>query len=250
MTLEEQQHPVQQPPVQQQKQQFKVPDRLLPIMKSFNDVINEPYNKDNLWKFITLYLTFLEKNQDSFGQLFDRKDNENILMSIYNTRNQEIPWSLYNCFITISNRGVVLSQKNDSSDNEKKLVSDVMLTAGIDDDSSPTYSFTSLLQSLQSKDENTIELYNELNNDFIKEFETYKPKPKQPNKSFLNNKVSIPMTSKKLDMKWIILIVVLVVLVVSGIGFYFYKNNNNIYKPPEMKPGGGYISDASSIISN
>lgn len=210
------------PQEEQQPVEIKLPTELSPLLALYSNVIEDPRNMTFLWDFTQNFLTFLESKSNMIvpiiKDMYPHAKEENIILLIKEVSIPNIPWSIHNCFLTISNIGTNIAQKENKDDRDKYYLMYVMLSINND---SPTYSFTELLQTLQQQDNI---FYNDLNKKFLDAFKKYE----SPSSDF--------------DMKWVYIgiAIFIFILIISG-GCYFYSCNN--------KNGDIVIDDVASIHS-
>lgn len=213
---------------------LKLPQEVTPIIHLYQQVIEEPNSPTTLWNFVQQYLTFLEQKSNLILPIiqenFPDSTEQNIMLSLKENSINNIPWSVYNCFLTISNLGSTIAQKEPKDDRDRFYLLYVMLS--IDNDS-PTYSFTELLQTLQSQSNETQAVYNTLNEKFLQAFEKYNTKASTKTntqntikENFMSKTITIPYCSIEVQMKWLLIFIVFVVLIIGlGAAGYFYSNN-------------------------
>lgn len=155
------------------------PSVLLPVLEKYRQVVESPEDLDVMWDFVQFYLTFLESRTNMIIPLIQENSpqlsgvqlsGKSLMMVLKDASIKDIPWSIYNIFLTISNIGALIAQKEPKDDRDKFYILYVMLS--IDSNDSPTYSFTELLQNLQNSQEGS-ELYSKLDARFLKEFAKY-----------------------------------------------------------------------------
>lgn len=203
--------PEPEPEPQQQAPEFRLPSELEPVMMVYQKVVENPRSINNLWNFTQTFLTFLESKTGVvvpiIKELYPDSTEENILLLLKEVSMKNIPWSIHNCFVTLSNIGTTLAQKEPKDDKDRFFLLYVMLSVNED---SPTYSFTELLQTLQQQDN---ALYEQLNTKFMEAFSKYE-KPASTKTFCMDN----------IDMKWVWIVVAIVLLLLIGGGcFYYYR---------------------------
>lgn len=170
------------------------------LFELFSKVVESPGNETALWEFTKKYLTYLESKSQLVKPFFGESDN--LMTAIKNVSIENVPWGIYNCFLTISNQGSTIAQKDNLDAQDNYYIMYVMLSFGGND--SIIYQFTQLLQNLQTQDETTKKTYEQLDSKFIEAFKKYQPKPK--NVGFLNKTFKI--AGKELSGKMVIIIIV------------------------------------------
>lgn len=225
----------QEPPKQETK--LQLPGELAPLVGLYQKVVESPNDLNVLWDFVQNYLTFLESKTNLILPLIkeihpDSKAT-NLILALKENSINNIPWSVYNCFLTLSNIGSSIAQKEPKDDKDKFYLLYVMLSINND---SPTYSFTELLQTLQTQNNDTQEIYNKLNEKFLKASEQYNTPTKDESKEgFMSKSFKVPYCDYQVQAKWLIIIfIVIIFLVVIGVGGYFYSGNN----VPTVSSGG------------
>lgn len=236
-------------PVKPEKKEESIPKESQYIINNFRDVVNKPDDIENLWNFTTKYLTYIESRSEPIISIISPQSQDSLMKTIKKVRVDGVPWSIYNCFLTISNIGSEIAQKENISESDDFYIKYVMLSFMGD---SPVYQFTQLLQTLQTQDEKTKELYVNLDKRFMDSFKKYEPKqePKQELKkkvSFLDKTYCIG--GKQVSCKILIIIFIILILLLGIIGSaYWYKKTGTIAIVEKVPSGAS--SDASSIYSN
>lgn len=235
---------------QEQPQQPKIPDDSSNVIGLFEKVVQSPNNIDTLWSFVKGYLTYLESKTDMVRPFFDNQ-GDNLMTTIKKSSIQNVPWGIYNCFLTISNIGSTIAQKQDLDDKDHYYIMYVMLSFGED---SPVYQFTQLLQTIQTQDDDTKKLYQQLDSKFMDSFKKYEKSSKKVSprstSGFLNK--SITIAGKEVSYKVLLIVVVIILLLLGmGGGYYFYSkgSRSSTYVPKSVGPRQGPGSDTSSIMS-
>lgn len=226
----EQQQEVAQEKEVKQNEQIVIPNEIKGVINEYQKVIQDPSNLDNLWEFVKTFLTSLESKENLVKPLISENSNQNLMLTIKENSMVNIPWGVYNCFLTLSNIGSKIAEKKSKDDRDRFYLIYVMLSVN---DDSPTYSFTELLQTLQSQDENTKKTYNELNEKFLEAFKKYEEKPQT---------ICMPNIEKK----WIYIIVTILLIIIVGSGIYFYTCKNGKNTPLVVAA----VTDNDSIISD
>lgn len=247
MTLEE-------PQKQQQTQsvnssEVKIPKEIpIELFDLFKKIVDSPNDINVLWEFTKKYLSYLESKTNLIKPFFDESEaSGNLMNSIKKVSIENVPWGVYNCFLTITNLGSTIAQKEKLDDKDNYYIMYVMLSFGGND--SPVYQFTNLLNTLQTQDQNTQNIYQELNAKFIDAFKKYEsPKETKDNsknvskdKSFFNKsfKIAGKNVSGNVILIVVVFVVLLLILVVSG--FYYKKNmikisTDSIGAPEQVGP--------------
>ena len=237
MSIEEQ-------PVNRQKSEnssgIQIPKEIpIELFDLFKKIVDYPNDVNVLWEFTKKYLTYLESKSNLVKPFFDESEaSGNLMNSIKSVSIENVPWGVYNCFLTITNLGSTIAQKENLDDKDNYYIMYVMLSFGGND--SPVYQFTNLLNTLQTQDQNTQKVYEELNNKFIESFKKYETKKvvKDKNVSFMNK--SFKIAGKNVSGKVILIVSVFVVLLLIIVlsGFYYKKNlsKNSIETPDSVGP--------------
>ncbi len=213
-----------------EKKEPELPQEIQPVLNEYRKVVDDPVNVTTLWNFVQIYLTYLESKTSQLLPFF-APDSKNLMLAIKKASVANLEWSIYNCFLTLSNIGTQIAQKEQRSEQENHYLTYVMLTMG---DDSPTWSFTELLQQLQQK---SPDVYNQLNTKFMEAFSKYDDSP---------DKVTIPYCNYQVDKKWIIIAVILLLVVIMvSVGGFFYSKNNIKVIPLKAHD----MSDSESIMS-
>jgi hypothetical protein len=235
-----------QPPKQEKP---KLPSELQAVLNAYQTVVENPSDQNVLWNFVKIFFTFLESKANLVIPIIQgNAEGGNLMLVLKNAGITSIPWSVYNAFLTLSNIGSSIAQKEPKDDKDKFYLMYVMLSV---DNNSPTYSFTELLQTLQSQGEETMQVYNNLNDKFLQAFSKYE-NPSEKSKDaksddVMSRTVTIPYLNSQVQMKWILLmVVVLILLVVLGLGFFYYYGENKSTSEVMVNVGGG--SDVDSIM--
>jgi len=217
-------------PETQETQELKLPGELNPLLALYSKIVEDPKNITFLWNFTQNYLTFLESKSNLIvpiiKEMYPGTKENNLILLIKEISIPNIPWSIHNCFLTITNIGTNIAKKEIKDEKDKFYLMYVMLSVNND---SPTYSFTELLQTLQQDQQ----IYNELNNKFLEAFKKYES-PCVGN--FLGG----------IDMKWVCIgiTIFLLILLLSG-GCYFYNKQNTI-EIDDAESVGSIVSILSS----
>ena len=237
--------------VQQQPEAPTISKESKDVIELFKVVVEEPNNQDKLWDFTKKYLTYLEDKSGEIKSIIDPESKESLMITLKNKGISEIPWSIYNMFLTISNIGSTIAQNETLDGKSNFYIKYVMLSF---DSESPIYQFTQLLQTLQTQDDKTREIYQKLDSLFMDAFKKYEHKEPVKTKtntspSFLENKVSI--CGKEISMKLliIILIVILLILGIGGSAYWYSKTKTILPLSVETLPSSN-ASDISSVYSN
>jgi len=214
--------------VQSKEETLQLPGVLSPILTKYQKVIETPNDVNVLWSFVQSYLTFLEQKTNLIlpiiKETYPDSKEENLILALKENSINNIPWSVYNCFLTLSNIGSTIAQKDPKDDKDKFYLLYVMLSTNND---SPTYSFTELLQTLQTQNTETQELYNTLNEKFLKAFEQYnKPSSEGKAEGFMSKTYTIPYCNYEVQAKWLVIIaIIIILLLVLGITGWCYSSN-------------------------
>jgi hypothetical protein len=197
----------------------QIPNDLVPILNKYQKVVENPQNLDNLWNFVQVYLTFLELKAFMILPIIKEinsnvQKEDNIILALKECRISNIPWGVYNMFITISNIGSQIASKQTKDSKDQFYLMYVMMS--LEDNDSPVYNFTELLKSIHDTD-----LYKNLDKKFLDAFKKY-----EKSDSFMEKSVDI--LGNPFKVKWIILIIIIVVLLIVAIGLYYYKNKNSV----------------------
>lgn len=224
-----------------------IPKESKEIIDLFGHLVDTPDNIDKLWNFTTKYLTYLEAKSDMINPFFSNESHNQsdkplvLLLSIKESSIKDVPWGIYNCFLTISNIGSSIAQKETLDEKDDFYIKYVMLAFG---ENSPIFQFTQLLQTLQKQEPQTQQVYSTLNSKFLEAFEKYEKKPSNKSKQIQKKKNSMLDKSFKIAGKEIsakvLIIVLIVILLIIGIGmsaFYYNKTTNIIeFIPKEVGP--------------
>ncbi len=213
--------------VQSKEQTLQLPGILSPILTKYQKVVETPNDVNVLWSFVQSYLTFLEQKANLIlpiiKETYPDSKEENLILSLKENSINNIPWSIYNCFLTLSNIGSTIAQKDPKDDKDKFYLLYVMLSTNND---SPTYSFTELLQTLQTQNTETQELYNTLNEKFLKAFEKYNKTPPEQKEGFMSKTYTIPYCNYEVQAKWLFIIAfIIILLLILGITGWCYSSN-------------------------
>lgn len=223
---QQQKENVQQKETNQQKT-LQLPGVISPIITKYQKVVETPNDVNTLWSFVQSYLTFLESKANLILPIIkenypDSKEH-NLILSLKENSINNIPWSVYNCFLTLSNIGSSIAQKDPKDDKDKFYLLYVMLSTNND---SPTYSFTELLQTLQTQSTETQELYNTLNEKFLKAFEQYDKPSSKETEGFMSKTYTLPYCNYEVQAKWLVLIaIIIILLLVLAITGWCYSSN-------------------------
>lgn len=213
-----------EPPVQQEQQQeqqqapqIKIPDDVKPILLEYDKIV--PNVPDTVWGFVKAYLTYIEKKESLIKPLIAPDTKNNIIKSLndVSSSDTQTPWGVYKCFLTISDIGSSIAQKQQLDDRDRYYLMYVMLAFG---DTSPIYEFTQLLQKMQS-DPNTLDNYNSVNSRFLEAYKRYEPKSSKL--SFLDK--SCKLGGKDISYKLLLVIAILTLLVIAAAGLYYSSGN-------------------------
>lgn len=231
----------------------KIPEDSQVIIGKFADVVENPSDPDTLWVFVKDYLTYLESKTQMVVPLIDPESKQTLIQTIKKKSNESIPWGVYNCFLTISNIGSNIAQKETLDDTDKYYIMYVMLAFEGD---SPVFQFTQLLQNLQSQDESTKKVYESLDSKFLEACSKYDQKKPVKKKNILN-KTIFRVAGK--DIKGLHLLIALAILVVIVVAIFLYMNNKSKSVEIELAKSdfgstngsviGKYNSDVSSVYS-
>jgi len=239
-----------QPQTQQQPQQPKIPQDSQKIIDVFQNVVEKPNDVDTLWSFVRDYLTYLENKSAMVKPFFD-KGSPSLMMAIKKASMQDVPWGVYNCFLTISNIGSTIAQQESLDDKDKYYIMYVMLSF---DSDSPVYQFTQLLQTLQTQDDETKEVYSKIDSKFKDAFKKY-DNPTQEKQTITSKSTSLlnktfTIAGKQISAK-VLLIVLVIILLIVGMGgaYYFYKKSPQTVSLPKSVGPPSVASDGSSIMS-
>ena len=251
----------QETPKETPKETKKIPSELQPIFNLYKKVVENPQNVENLWNFTQGYLTFLETKSNMILPII-KESNPNIegnslMLALKESGITNIPWNVYNIFITISNIGSSIASKQTKDDKDQFYLIYVMLSFG---DESPVFNFTELLKTLQTQDAETQKIYSDLNEKFEKAFAKYEKKDDSIiTESFLDKSMTVPVLKKDIKVKWILIVAtLLVLLIIAGITCWYYNPEQPIVAIKEVKrnvsgyesAGGGSIASIAASVDS
>lgn len=245
--IEEQTQPATQtPPATQTQKTITVPKQSQDIINLFGGVVESPNDPNVIWDFVKKYLTYLEVQHETIKELLDPNSQHNLMKTIKIVSGDGMDWSVYSCFITLSNLGANLAQKENIGEKDDFYIKYVMLSFNGD---SPIYQFTQLLQTLQSQDEETRKIYNTVNGEFMKAYSKYDSPPKreitkETPKSFLDKSYKIAGYNCSTKMILLVLVIIILLLCIGG-SAYWYKSSSGV----TLYSGSSAASDVSSIYS-
>lgn len=206
----------------------KIPADIETLIAIYKQIVDKPDSEDLLWSFVKSYLTYLEKRSNLVIPFFGA--NENLMESIYkkSQENTELQWGVYKCFLTISDIGskiaIELNSSDDSDENPQGMYYIMYVMLSFDSDS-PVFQFTTLLKTLMEHEN----IYNVLNNKFLKAFEMSVKKPEIKPKAvpFLSKTVIVPIYGKEVSYKLLLIILVILLLIIGVFvsGLYYKKGN-------------------------
>jgi hypothetical protein len=243
MSFEEPTPEVQETPA---PQKVTIPAESKAIIDAFQKVVESPEDGNRLWGFTKLYLTYLEVQSETIVPFLDPSSKETLMKTLKNVRTQDADWGVYSIFLTISNIGSSLAQKQDRSEKEEFYIKYVMLSF---DGDSPIYQFTQLLQTLQTQDKNTKDIYDELDKLFLKSFQQYEPVVKTVGK--LDQVYTICGKQVTVKVMLMVFVTLLIILGLGGSAYVYLKKSTpthiHIHKVPSS--GSSVASDMSSVYS-
>lgn len=244
--IEEKATTTQTPPIEKTPQKITIPKQSQDIINLFGSVVESPNDPNVIWDFVKKYLTYLEVQHETIKEILDPNSQHNLMKTIKNVSGGGMEWSVYSCFITLSNLGANLAQKENISEKDDFYIKYVMLSF---DGDSPIYQFTQLLQTLQSQDEETRKIYDTVNEDFMKAYMKYDspPKPeitKDTTKSFLDKSYKIAGYNCSTKMILLVLVIIILLLCIGG-SAYWYKSSSGV----TLYNSSSAASDVSSIYS-
>lgn len=234
-------------------QEDRIPEDSKVIIEKFSKVVQNPSDVDTLWIFVKDYLTYLENKTHMVLPLIDKDSKETLIVTIKNKSNKDIPWGVYSCFLTISNLGSDIAQKEQLDDTDRYYIMYVMLAF---DGDSPVFQFTQLLQNLQAQDENTLKVYEALNEKFLKASEKYNQPPVKSKKKNPLNKTICKVAGKDIKGLHILIGLSILIALIAIAVLYFKKapSTNTIELSNDFGSSSGsvigkYSSDVSSVYS-
>ncbi len=205
---EAQQAQAQQAQAQQQTEAPKNPllEKIQPIVQKAQEWSQTPQDIPLLWKFISMYLTFLERSPQMMTFIHKAYGNEignNLIEALKNVHKKPF-----------ENVTQVLFTINSIPGDDENLTLFKLNIQG----QSVLQFVANGIQSLPP------EPTKQLNDLFLSEMKKYDPVSATDGTSFFSKKFSVPGTGMVLECKYIILIVVLLLVLGLG-GLYYFKDS-------------------------
>ena len=145
-------------------------------VNTFTKIIEDPSDVDNQWKFISEYMTLLNKNDNEILSVFNKvgKNEESDLFSyISKYGSQSGSWGLFEFFASIVSICTQVSQ-GETDENQNFILQCVMLS---NDNNSPVFSYTELLHKYTQSPN---EIYKTINEKFLEKYYPQQVEEKTP----------------------------------------------------------------------